>query len=597
MGLEFAPKQFSDFSTKEGIKFEPSAEHYPEQNGKAEKVNHIVQSHVRATIPVDGTPTRLNDMKSPDEVSFAKLGIEQRESPSSARHQGHQPQAGSASGQALAGVSTASSKALRAVQFIAQLKENESLDIEKWTLEKRPSTVPLISPKTQCSAVSITSSQSSTTNLPGAAPTAMANLTLDDSCRTGYNGPQEVSNDQSHEADGDDQVLVSPITSITPSATTSPSKNHSGGAGNKDDSTWSSQDQDIRDWLTLRLPRDRTAPTAMADSTMDGGCRAGADSNRTHEVGSNDQSREAEHNNQFQDAGGNEQPGAKSGDEAHAADINNHSEGLDSMTGSETATTVTNTPTSPVHAEANSGHTGEHGFQTVSGVTYHRLPRIATVPGVRLVSQGPVIHPGWQTPKRMVREGYWSLECPLPGGYWRIVRRYRWVDAAAIPEYHDVESPTIPAEPMVPQDEPVQGADQTETQQNDGVEHATHTLLLQSPTHFIIGTMSKSKAPEVPVPNAYIQNGALTDEAILVPATLKKVFSHFGKMGVYFSVPQDFVKKVNAVVSGLGIKCRWEDTGVLSTDKYWWNKIGKDPAQADHKCPSSSSLLYQISDF
>ncbi|KAK8173931.1 hypothetical protein IWX90DRAFT_158473 [Phyllosticta citrichinensis] len=108
----------------------------------------------------------------------------------------------------------------------------------------------------------------------------------------------------------------------------------------------------------------------MADSTMDGGCRAGADSNRTHEVGSNDQSREAEHNNQFQDAGGNEQPGAKSGDEAHAADINNHSEGLDSMTGSETATTVTNTPTSPVHAEANSGHTGEHGFQTVSGTVH-----------------------------------------------------------------------------------------------------------------------------------------------------------------------------------------------------------------------------------
>ncbi|KAK8184255.1 hypothetical protein BC567DRAFT_48716 [Phyllosticta citribraziliensis] len=147
----------------------------------------------------------------------------------------------------------------------------------------------------------------------------------------------------------------------------------------------------------------------MASPAMDESCRNGY--NGPREVNNNNQSREADVD-----------------EEAHEAEANNGPEALGS--GSETIATIANTSSSPGNTEVYNEHPSEHGFPTISGVTYQRLPRLATVPGVRLVGTGHAIHPGWVTPSgRMVRERYWSLECPMPGGYWRIVRRYRWVRA------------------------------------------------------------------------------------------------------------------------------------------------------------------------
>lgn len=94
MGREFAPKRFKAYCRDKGILFEPSSEYYPEQNGKAEKANHILQSRMRAMVRdakaplflwsealptavklLNATPTRLNKMRSPNDVFFERLDL------------------------------------------------------------------------------------------------------------------------------------------------------------------------------------------------------------------------------------------------------------------------------------------------------------------------------------------------------------------------------------------------------------------------------------------------------------------------------------------------------------------------------------------
>ncbi len=49
-GGEFANHAFEEYSSKESVKWEPSAPYTLEQNGKAERLNYILMSSVRSNL-------------------------------------------------------------------------------------------------------------------------------------------------------------------------------------------------------------------------------------------------------------------------------------------------------------------------------------------------------------------------------------------------------------------------------------------------------------------------------------------------------------------------------------------------------------------
>ncbi|KAB2568562.1 Retrovirus-related Pol polyprotein from transposon TNT 1-94 [Lasiodiplodia theobromae] len=94
-GREFAMNQLRAYCSAKGIKLEISAPYTPEQNGKAEKANHIIETRIRSMLQgarlssflwpetlntaikiVNRTPTRINkDSKTPYQSLCEKLGM------------------------------------------------------------------------------------------------------------------------------------------------------------------------------------------------------------------------------------------------------------------------------------------------------------------------------------------------------------------------------------------------------------------------------------------------------------------------------------------------------------------------------------------
>ena len=60
-GGEFANKAFEEYTSKEGVKWEPSAPYTPEQNGKAERLNYTLISSVRSILADMHLPKTLWD--------------------------------------------------------------------------------------------------------------------------------------------------------------------------------------------------------------------------------------------------------------------------------------------------------------------------------------------------------------------------------------------------------------------------------------------------------------------------------------------------------------------------------------------------------